>query len=198
MGSQGPDSDRQKICGFEYRANCGFTFAGENGYEWDFDQGLRVEDVTTNSTDGTFLVAQYKGNGNNDTKEEKRARVMIPEHLRNTGKNCLSFYYYPSEDIIGRNFTLQVCLVPETKTARLANCVTVWKMMDTFVYFGEWNSVSLNITTNNNFTVQVAFEAVSRQYSASKDTLNNFFIGLDDVSLQRNRPCPAQTVDRDI
>ncbi|XP_070535736.1 galactose-3-O-sulfotransferase 3-like [Ptychodera flava] len=193
MDSQDPDSHKQKICGFEYRANCGFKFARENGYEWAFDQGLRIEDVTTNSTDGTFLVAQYKGNGNNDTKEKRRARVMIPEYLRNASQYCLSFYYYPSEDIIGRNFTLQVCLVPETTKARLANCVTVWEMMDTSVYFGKWNSVSLNITKNDNFTVQVAFEAVSGQFSTSKDTLSNFFIGLDDVSLQQDWPCQSQT-----
>ncbi|XP_070535741.1 galactose-3-O-sulfotransferase 3-like isoform X2 [Ptychodera flava] len=54
LNSEGLDSQRQKICGFEYRANCGFTFAGEKGYEWTFDQELQIEDVTTNSTYGSI------------------------------------------------------------------------------------------------------------------------------------------------
>ncbi|XP_070565016.1 galactose-3-O-sulfotransferase 2-like [Ptychodera flava] len=187
--SEGPDSHRQKICGFEYRANCGFKLAGENGYEWTFDRKLNIEDVTTNSTDGTFLVAKYTGKRNITVAKmvNKRASFLIPVYLRKSSQNCLSFYYYPSKGIIGRNFTLQVCLLPGTIGPKLTNCLPAWNMLDIATYFGKWNYVSLNVAAVN--TVQVAFEAVAGQFSVIRNITNQLFIGLDDVSLQRDRPC---------
>ncbi|XP_070561139.1 galactose-3-O-sulfotransferase 2-like [Ptychodera flava] len=182
---------QRQICGFEYEENCGFNFEGENGYQWTFDRGLHIEDVTTNSTYGTFLVAKdkRKENTNNQT-EKKRARVIISEHPSEFSKTCLSFYYYPSKDMIGRNDTLQVCLLPETNKAQWTSCLTVWKMVNTAVHAGKWNFVSLNVTTNS--TARIAFEATGLFPSKNKD--DNVFIGLDDVSLQPDWPCSRQSV----
>ncbi|XP_070535735.1 uncharacterized protein [Ptychodera flava] len=189
INSKGSNQQEQQLtCGFEYRANCGFKFAGENGYEWTFDPTLRVKDATTNSTEGTFLVAKYNTKRKTKTKmKANRARATAVELLGSHSRNCLSFNYYLSKNIVSRNFTFRVCLLPDTK-AKFAKCDTVWKMVDSAVYSGRWNHVSLNISTTD--TAQVAFEAISGQFPPSKNKSVDPFIGLDDVSVERDKSCP--------
>ncbi|XP_070537338.1 uncharacterized protein [Ptychodera flava] len=183
-----------RICGFEYMASCGFKFSSEGDYGWVLNSHLDILDVTTNSTEGSFLLAKFtksrkKKQKQNVAKSESKknpakpkARAIQAEHI--SGHVCLNFNFYITTEAFKRNYSLQVCLLRVSKGKR-RSCASVWKSSTSSYRPERWNNVSANFTTNH--TVQVVFEAISGNLYRGNDT--NAFVGLDDVLLQRDQPC---------